>query len=554
MSRGRPLARPAGVIALLGLVALGVLMLSRGVQQSPPAPATKPSATPVIAVPAWRGTIVRTVPIAGTVRAATEVQLAARLPARVLTVPVREGDRVRQGALLVQLDDRDARAALSAAEAGVRAAEAALSKARSGETIRGAEIDSGVTTAEAAVRAARARLGQARDAARVAEAEAAAEARRAQAALDAARANQAAANRGARPAQQRQAEAAVTQAESAWRAARRALDDAQFLYDRGALTRARLEEAQTAESSTRAQLDSARAALEQAREGATPEEREAAAAQVRQAEASVEAAHAGERKARLARQDAAAAAAQIYQAEAGLRNARAGRAGKQVARDDIRAAAAVLSQAEGQQRQARQQVADTRLVSPVDGVVTLRAAEPGQMAQPGQPLVTVASGSLSLEAAVTASTVRALHPGQPVTLISDAAPGRRCRAAMHDVPSVPGPDGRSYTVRAALEPDDGRALAPGVRARGTVEVARATEAVIVPPGAIHRPAVGAVVWVAREGKAERRPVGIGIETDEAVEILSGIRPGEAVIVSGSEGLQPGAAIDVALREQGRDGT
>jgi multidrug resistance efflux pump len=413
--------------------------------------------------------------------------------------------------------------------------------------VRSAEVDTGVDTAEAAVAAARARLAQARESVRSTEAEAAAEVRRAEAALAAAQANLATATRGARPAQRRQAEAAVTQAETAATAARRGLEEAQFLYDRGGLTRAQLEEARTASETARSQLDAAKAALELAVEGASPEERRAAEAAVRQAEAGVAAARAGAHRARSARQDAAAAEAQLRQAEAGLRAARAGRAGRDAAREDVTAAAAALDQARVQWRQTLEQVAATQLVSPVDGVVTLRAAEPGQIAQPGQPLLAVAAGIPVLEAPVSAATVGMLRPGQPVQLTPVAAPGRRLRAVLEHVPPAPEPDGRTYLVRARLS---GGRLPPGVRARGAVRVARAADAVLVPAAAVQRTPEGTAIWLAKNGRAERLSVQCGIETDTTVQILSGVASGDTVIVAGTEGLRPGDPVDAGRRSEG----
>jgi RND family efflux transporter MFP subunit len=557
------LTRSVLLVALAAAVAVAIV-LTTGRRPAPSAPPAV-IVTPVVTAPVRVGTITRTVPIAGTIRAQTETQLAARMAARVLDVPVREGDRVSRGELLVRLDDRDARAALDAAAAGVRAAEASLAKARAGVVVRGAEVRTNVATAEAGVVAARAKLAQAQGAARAAADEAAAEMRRAQAGLESAQANLAAARRGGRPAQVRQAAAAVTQAQTAAQAARRGRNDAQFLYDRGGLTRDQLDEARVADENAQAQVEAAQAALELAREGASPEERQAAEAAVRQAQAGVEAASAGTRRALLAREDATAAEAGVRQAQAGLQSARAGRAGSSVARDDVRAAEAARDQARVQWQQARDQAAATRVVSPVDGVVTLRAVDPGQIAQPGQPLVTVASGPLSLEALVSSTAVTSLRPGQPVEVTSESDPGRRFAAVLRGVPSVPGPDGRTYTVRAALEgvrAPTGSArkgsstrsrpryafLHPGVRARGVVQVARAVDAVLVPPAALHRTGEQTVVWVARNGRAQPLPVTLGIQTDDAVQILAGVAPGAAVIVSGAEGLHPGDAVDAGQRQ------
>lgn len=83
----------------------------------------------------------KTVPVlyktVGTVRSRTQVELSARLIARVLEVPVRSGDAVTKGTVLVRLDDEDLKAALNQAEQNIIASRAAVLS--SDESIRQAE-------------------------------------------------------------------------------------------------------------------------------------------------------------------------------------------------------------------------------------------------------------------------------------------------------------------------------------------------------------------------------------------------------------------------------
>jgi Cu(I)/Ag(I) efflux system membrane fusion protein len=79
----------------------------------------------------------------------------------------------------------------------------------------------------------------------------------------------------------------------------------------------------------------------------------------------------------------------------------------------------------------------------------------------------------------------------------------------------------------------GRIL-PGLQAWVTLALPARHAEVAVPPGALLRSSRHTMAWVrtGRETYAPRR-VETGIETPEAVEILSGIRAGEAVVVSGA---------------------
>src|SRR5439155_12111764 len=100
MTKGHRLSatRLGALLLLLGGIAVIAALLGRtGKSPAPLVSGPAEPATPVVTTTARRGPITRTVPIAGVIRAESETQLAARMPARVLAVPVREGDRVRRG-------------------------------------------------------------------------------------------------------------------------------------------------------------------------------------------------------------------------------------------------------------------------------------------------------------------------------------------------------------------------------------------------------------------------------------------------------------------------
>ncbi|MDI3280019.1 MAG: efflux RND transporter periplasmic adaptor subunit [Bacillota bacterium] len=120
----------AVVMALTAGAVLVGLRLGReaaGVQGSADRRAGEGSATalpvPVRTVIARAGDLVVYEEVAGTVRPAQEVTVSARVPGRVLRVPVQVGERVRQGQVLVELETQDL-------EAQVRQAQAALASAR----------------------------------------------------------------------------------------------------------------------------------------------------------------------------------------------------------------------------------------------------------------------------------------------------------------------------------------------------------------------------------------------------------------------------------------
>jgi RND family efflux transporter MFP subunit len=89
-------------------------------------------------------------------------------------------------------------------------------------------------------------------------------------------------------------------------------------------------------------------------------------------------------------------------------------------------------------------------------------------------------------------------------------------------------------------------LAVDARLEIDVDAEARTDAVLVPSEALIRDGGQTVVMVAAGSRAERRPVSTGIEDEQRIEIVSGVRAGELIITRGHIGLPDGTAISVAV--------
>jgi len=85
----------------------------------------------VVVEPPSRGLIVQTVTAPGKVESVVETEIASQLVGRVVAVKVKEGDHVRQGDVLVQLDDTDAKARLRSAVSRIARLSAAIAQSES---------------------------------------------------------------------------------------------------------------------------------------------------------------------------------------------------------------------------------------------------------------------------------------------------------------------------------------------------------------------------------------------------------------------------------------
>jgi membrane fusion protein (multidrug efflux system) len=107
-------------------------------------------------------------------------------------------------------------------------------------------------------------------------------------------------------------------------------------------------------------------------------------------------------------------------------------------------------------------------------------------------------------------------------------------------------DTRSLRARGLAENPSG-ALVPGAFASVEVPLERAGEGILVPAQAVVPSATGHAVWVVRDGRAALREVEIGLRTRDAVEILNGLAPGDAVLTSNLLRVREGARIRAAER-------
>jgi len=83
----------------------------------------------------------------------------------------------------------------------------------------------------------------------------------------------------------------------------------------------------------------------------------------------------------------------------------------------------------------------------------------------------------------------------------------------------------------------GRLLKVGMYAQARVAVSERKGALTVPPSALSKNEEGAAaVYVVANGVAQRTAVKVGLETSEAVEILSGVGDGQAILLSAVHGL------------------
>jgi RND family efflux transporter MFP subunit len=181
-----------------------------------------------------------------------------------------------------------------------------------------------------------------------------------------------------------------------------------------------------------------------------------------------------------------------------------------------------------------------KLAAPFSGVVITRTAEPGNLATPGAPLLTIEQDGLyRLEASVDESKLASVRVGQAVEAVLEA--DRKLNARVSEI--VPSVDAASRTYIVKLDLPATPQLRTGMFGRAIFPLGM-QKVVAVPLAALMERGQLQSVFVVEDGAAHTRLVTTGRRTGDAVEVLSGLNAGEKVVLPLPVGLQDGARVEV----------
>src|SRR5438874_1636855 len=170
----------------------------------------------------------------------------------------------------------------------------------------------------------------------------------------------------------------------------------------------------------------------------------------------------------------------------------------------------------------------------------------------GTAIATVVDTSaLGLLAEVDETDVLLVAPGVTAQVELDAAPGAGYDATVGSVdvlPTTSSQGGVAYRVRLSLGAgryDDGRPAPtprPGMSAVAHLAVREAQNAVTVPAAAIVRVDGHDNVWLVRDGRAQRVQVSLGVQGPDRVQVVSGVAPGDRVVIKGADRVKTGQSL------------
>jgi RND family efflux transporter MFP subunit len=209
-------------------------------------------------------------------------------------------------------------------------------------------------------------------------------------------------------------------------------------------------------------------------------------------------------------------------------------------------AQAAVSRAQAAQSAAEAAAARAVIRAPFNGLVSQRLHNPGDIVTgvATDPVLRVIDPRrLEVTASVPPKEASRVLQGATARLAAAAdAPIVRLEVASRPSPSTTG--GADYAFRLTFV--DPTTLTVDTPVEVDVDAEERTNVVLIPAESVIREPGGAAVFVAVGDRAQRRAVTTGLVDDERIEITSGLKTGELLIVRGQGGLADGTRISVAL--------
>jgi len=212
---------------------------------------------------------------------------------------------------------------------------------------------------------------------------------------------------------------------------------------------------------------------------------------------------------------------------------------------DLAKSALMVNQADKQLLQA--QIAKTEVYAPFSGKVGLRTVSVGNFLASNTLIATIQQlDPIKIEFDIPEKYIGYVNPGMEISFRTDATDSV-FSAKVYAVESSISTETRTLKIRARC-PNPSGTLKPGTFARIDMILERFTDAIKVPSEAVLTELNGNRVYVCKGGKALMTKVNTGIRTDSEIQILSGIAPGDSLIITGLMQLNNGAAVLVKKRK------
>jgi RND family efflux transporter MFP subunit len=204
--------------------------------------------------------------------------------------------------------------------------------------------------------------------------------------------------------------------------------------------------------------------------------------------------------------------------------------------------------AEAQYVVARREYRDTKITTPIAGIVTSRPVDVGAYVQRGTLIANVVDLSrLKVKVSVAENEVFTLRTGDLAGVSTDVYPGVLFQGKIQTISSK-ADDAHTYAVEVLLPNNKNHPLKVGMFGRVSFQKLGREEMVVIPRISLVGSVKSPRVFVVRDSKAFLRDLILGPEIGNYLTVLGGVQEGETIIVTGQNNVKDSSMVSVTNQE------
>lgn len=202
-----------------------------------------------------------------------------------------------------------------------------------------------------------------------------------------------------------------------------------------------------------------------------------------------------------------------------------------------------IRQSEAQLKKARADFANSIIKAPIGGIVTARNINPGEMASPTQPVVTLVNlDTVVVQANFNEDQVNSLKAGQEVRVRIGAIQDEPFTGTVTNIALAANASTKAYPVKIQIQ-NPQHMLKPGMFAEVFLNT-KDEDGIIIPREALTKSEDKNFVWVISNDLVSKREVVVGQSDGKSVIVKSGLKEGEDVAITGIDTLKEGVKVSI----------
>lgn len=204
-------------------------------------------------------------------------------------------------------------------------------------------------------------------------------------------------------------------------------------------------------------------------------------------------------------------------------------------------------QAKSMEEMAGKNLKDCKLYSPYSGVISSKTVEVGQNVAPGMPVFNIVGRqSMNVRISVPENEISKVVKGQKAVIVVPALDNMKLDGAVSEKGIQANPISRSYEVKIRIDKSSlQKEIMPGMVTEVYITEESDMQNVVIPAGVLQLDEDNNYfVWLNNSGKAEKRIVVCGDFTATGVNVRSGLKAGDEIIVEGQQKVSEGTLVSM----------